>query len=590
MRQVGFLPLAFVALSLLAMAILPSFVARRMESLALEIETVLEPARRLGQDLTLLQARQAARFHLFLLTGEYAFAQRYEDLRVEEDDHYEDLLRIVEESNLEVQSELAGFRAASHTWHTAHLGEGGPLADDAGREAYLSVMSAELNRYEAVLRAAEELEMVLVDEVVAARESMTAARESQGRLSIGLALLALGATLGVAVIGRRLGGLVHETEDRRREALRSRREMEAVLEASADGVVGVDLSGRCTSLNRTGSQLLGITEVDAQHRSVHDLLHGKAPVAEAHPPEECPLLIALDAGVEREDPETVVWRRDGPSFPASLHLRPLVDGRDVRGGVLTIIDMTSVREAEDALRQAIRARDEIVTIVSHDLRSPLGTVMAASDLLVDLPLPPDKKEEQIAIIRRAASRMSRLLEDLLDVASIEAGVLSVYPAPVEVRPLIEDCLELFRPQALKEGVLLESDVTNGIPCMRADRGRMEQVLTNLVGNALKFTPSGGTVRLSAMGTGDCVRLSVADTGRGIDPDSLSHLFDRFWRVEARGQRGTGLGLTIVRGIVEAHGGRITVESELGVGSTFYVEVPAVLEPGEDEEGGGLDDD
>jgi PAS domain S-box-containing protein len=358
--------------------------------------------------------------------------------------------------------------------------------------------------------------------------------------------------------------------------------MEAVLEASADGVVGMDLSGRCTSLNRTGSQLLGISDVDARERDVHELLHGKAPPGEAHPPEECPLLIALDAGIEREDPESVVWRRDGTSFPAGLHLRPLVDGRDVRGGVLTIIDMTSVREAEDALRQAVRARDEVVTIVSHDLRSPLGTVMAASDLLVDLPLPADKKEEQIAIIRRAAGRMSRLIEDLLDVASIEAGVLSVYPAPVEVGPLVEDTVQLFLHQASEEGLRLETAVAGDTPCMRADRGRMEQVLTNLVGNAIKFARRGGSVVVSAAPAGDHVRLSVSDTGCGMDPDSLSHLFDRFWRVESRGRRGTGLGLTIVRGIVDAHGGRITVESEVDVGSTFHVEIPASPDPDGDD--------
>jgi PAS domain S-box-containing protein len=562
---------------------MPSLMSRRIDVIAQNIENVLEPARRLGQDLTLLQARQAARFQSYLLTGDAGYAQRYSDLNTEADERYERLQGIVERSELAVRVQIAAFRAASQTWHTAHLGEGGPLSGDAGREAYLAVLPADLARYEAVLQAAAALEAALVGEVAAAREEMDGARDAQERLSIALAMLALVATLGVGVIGRRVGSLANEAEEGRADALRSRREMGAVLEASADGVVGMDLTGRCTSLNRTGSQLLGMPEHDAQGRSVHDLLHGKAPSEEAHAPEECPILLSLDAGVEREDPESVVWRRDGSSFPADLHLRPLVDGREVRGGVLTIIDMTSVREAEDALRQAVRARDEVVTIVSHDLRSPLGTVMAAADLLADLPLSQEKQEEQIAIIQRASRRMSRLIEDLLDVASIEAGVLSVDPKPVAVLPLIEDTAELFRQPAESAGLVLETSVAKDLPPILADRGRMEQVLGNLVGNALKFTDSGGRIGLEAVRSGDGVRLSVSDTGCGIDEDGLEALFDRFWRVESTGRQGTGLGLTIVRGIVRAHGGRIEVESEVGVGSRFHVEIPAVPDPG--EEGG-----
>jgi len=584
MRRAGFVPLGFIALSLLALGVLPSFMSRRIDAVAVQIESVLEPARRFGQDLTLLQARKAAQFEAYLLTGDGGNAQRYLDLENLEQERFEQLQDIVERSELAVRAQITALSAASQTWHAAHVGEGGPLSDDVGREVYLSVLPADLRRYEAVLRAAAELEAALVAEVTAARREMDEARQAQARLSIALAVLALGATLGVGVIGRRVGALGREAEEGRADALRSRREMGAVLEASADGVVGMDLSGRCSSLNRTGSELLGVPEHDAQGRSVHDLLHGKAPPEEAHAPEACPLLISLDAGMEREDPESVVWRRDGTSFPADLHLRPLVDGREVRGGVLTIIDMTSVREAEDALRQAVRARDEVVTIVSHDLRNPLGTVMAAADLLADLPLPPEKRDEQIAIIRRASSRMSRLIEDLLDVASIEAGVLAVDPEPVPVRPLIEDTAELFRQPAKGAGLVLETTVAEDLPPILADRGRMEQVLGNLVGNALKFTDVGGRIDLSAVRSEDGVRLSVTDTGRGIDSVGRENLFDRFWRVESSGSRGTGtgLGLTIVHGIVQAHGGRVEVESAVGVGSAFHVEIPAVPDP----EGGG----
>ncbi|HZD04464.1 MAG TPA: PAS domain-containing sensor histidine kinase, partial [Longimicrobiales bacterium] len=402
----------------------------------------------------------------------------------------------------------------------------GPLSSEEGRRAYLGLVGNDLRRYDRVVQASQELEAAIDNQVRAARNEMDAARRIQTRLSIVLAILALGATLAVGIVGRRLGDLVNEAEQRGEEALRARREMEAVLEASADGVIGMDLAGRCTSLNRTGSELLGISDHDAAGRTVHDLVHGKAVGKATHAPEACPILGALDAGVEQQEADDVVWRRDGTSFPGRWHLRPLVDGREVRGGVLTITDMTDVREAEAALRKAVRARDEMMAVVSHDLRNPLGTVAAAASLLADIPLSPEKGDEQIEIIRRASSRMSDLIDDLLDVARIDAGAFSIEAAPVEVGPLVEDAAAIFEPQAIEAGIELEARVEAGLPPILGDRERMEQALSNLLANALKFTPPGGRVDVTAARVERWVRLSVIDTGPGIAPESLAHLFDR----------------------------------------------------------------
>lgn len=585
MRAVGFFPLALVAVSLLALAILPVGQVRHIAEMQEEIEDVLEPARAEGQQLTVLKARQMSRFQAYLLSGDRTFAEHYRHLLVEESAVFEDLRSYVERGNLEeVRDEMADLQAVSQEWQLAHEGEGGPLASEEGRQAYMvDHLADEQRRYDRVLRASEALAEAISEEVTEARLQMEEARSTQVRLSIFLAVLALGATLAVGVVGRRLGELLTEAEERRGDALRARRQMQAVLEASADGVVGLDLEGRCTTLNHTGSQLLGITEHDAQGRTIHDLLHGKAPPDRAHEPEACPVLGALDSGRERQEPEAVIWRRDGTSFPARWHLRPLVDGREVRGGVLTLTDMTDVREAEAAWKRAVQARDEMMAVVSHDLRNPLGTVSAAADLLADLPLSPEKRNEQIGIIRRASGRMSRLIDDLLDVARIEAGALSVQLNPVRVRPLVEETVALFETQAEEKGLTLSCSTAEDLPSILADRKRMEQVLSNLLGNALKFTSEGGRVNVEATGRVDRVRISVVDTGRGIDPEGLTHLFDRFWQVDSRDRGGAGLGLTIVQGIVEAHGGTVEVESEPGKGSAFHVDIP-VAEPATEEGG------
>lgn len=573
MRRAGLWPLALVAVSLLALAVLPELEVRHIEEQETEIRDVLTPARGDIQELALLHARQLGLFLSYMLTGDARTAERYQALRQQEDRVSERLANRVEQADIAVREQMAALHAASQEWHGAHAGEGGPLEDATGREAYRPFIRDDLARYDRVVEASGELEAAIDAEVAAARDSMDGARRLQTRLSIALAVLALGATLAVGIVGRRLGELVNEAEDRGAEALRARREMEAVLEASADGVVGMDLDGRCTSLNRTGSELLGISDHDAVGRTVHELVHGKARGGRAHTPEECPILRALDSGIEAQGSDDVVWRRSGTSFPARWHLRPLVDGREVRGGVLTITDMTDVREAEAALRKAVRARDEMMAIVSHDLRNPLGTVSAAASLLSDIPLSPEKRDEQIEIIRRASHRMSRLIDDLLDVARIDAGALGIDPESVEVAPLIEETRAIFTPQALEAGIELEARLEGDLPPMRADRGRMEQVLSNLMGNALKFTAPGGRVDLTARRTGPWIRMSVADTGPGIAPDALTHLFDRFWQLDSGGRGGAGLGLAIVKGIVDAHGGHIRVESEVGRGTRFDVDIP-----------------
>lgn len=229
----------------------------------------------------------------------------------------------------------------------------------------------------------------------------------------------------------------------------------------------------------------------------------------------------------------------------------------------------NARLLADAQR-AVRARDELLAIVSHDLRNPLGVVDLALDLLVR---DPERSDLALPRAQRAVDRMKRLIEDLLEVSRIDAGTLQIDPKPTDLGPLLDELAEQHRVLCADKGVLFARDIAADLGTLDADRHRLAQVIANLLGNALELTPEGGHVVLVAHGDRDHVTLAVSDTGAGIAPDHLAHIFDRFWRAPDRRRGGVGLGLAIVKGIVDAHCGTIAVESTLGKGTTFRVTLP-----------------
>ena len=226
----------------------------------------------------------------------------------------------------------------------------------------------------------------------------------------------------------------------------------------------------------------------------------------------------------------------------------------------------------DALSRAEAAlamRDEVLAIVAHDLRAPLNAVQTSAAFLMDVELAGPDRRRLLDVIRRAASSMNRLIEDLLDVSRMESGVFTIEPQHFDLAALAGEVCEQFRPQATDDDRALECVIERDVPGVFADRDRMSQVLENLISNALRFTPAGGsvTVRVARHGAHEVV-CSVADTGVGIAPDELPHLFERFWQARRYRRGGAGLGLAIARGVVEAHGSALAVESEPGRGSVF----------------------
>jgi PAS domain S-box-containing protein len=228
-------------------------------------------------------------------------------------------------------------------------------------------------------------------------------------------------------------------------------------------------------------------------------------------------------------------------------------------------------------QQATRARDDVLAVVAHDLRNPLNTVTMAVSLMLET-TPPERVEErrQVEILRRAADRMNRMIQDLLDVKRMESGRLTTDLKPELPAVLINDMIDMLRPLAAGSTIRLEADIEDDLPPVLADAARVQQVLSNLVGNAVKFTPRSGRITVCAEHIDGEVRFGVIDTGPGIPAEQLPHIFGRFWQAKSD-HRGIGLGLAIAKGIVEAHNGRIWVESHVGLGSTFYFTLPAATD-------------
>ncbi len=224
--------------------------------------------------------------------------------------------------------------------------------------------------------------------------------------------------------------------------------------------------------------------------------------------------------------------------------------------------------------EGIRKREEFLAIVSHDLKGPLSAINMSTALMLKHAGEAGPVSKQVAVVQRSVERMHSLIRDLLDLAAIDAGHLSLAVEGHDARAIVSEAVELAQALAAQKSLAVEIPTPASPIPVQCDRERVLQVLSNLIGNAIKFTPDGGTILLRVEQLGRHVRFAVTDRGPGIPNEHLRHIYERFWQAQPGARLGTGLGLSIVKGFVEAHGGRVSAESKIGKGSTFYFTLPS----------------
>jgi PAS domain S-box-containing protein len=359
--------------------------------------------------------------------------------------------------------------------------------------------------------------------------------------------------------------LLRESEERFRLA----------IDDAPIGMALIALDGRYVRVNQVLCEITGYSADELTTLGVQDITH----------PDDRDEVLGLGDSLARGDipryqREKRYIRKDRSLVDVMLS-GSVLRGPDgaARYYIFQVEDITQRKRADEALKRAVALRDEVLSIVAHDLRNPLTAIMAQASLMERPGPEPERRDAgPRLVITRSAKRMNELIQDLLDVAVVESGQMKVHRVPLPAAELARDVVEMQIPLASSAGVELRLEVGPDVRDVWGDRNRLMRVFDNLIGNALKFTTNGGriTVTVAARQQEQEVLFSVADTGVGIAPDSVPHVFDRFWQAAGRASRlGAGLGLPITRGIVEAHGGRIWVESTQGLGSTFFFTIPFV---------------
>jgi PAS domain S-box-containing protein len=350
-------------------------------------------------------------------------------------------------------------------------------------------------------------------------------------------------------------------------ALPSAESLQILLDSVADGICGLDRHGMVNFVNPAASRLLAATASSLTGKPLHELLHGAAPSGQQCA-ENCLLRCAANSGTPTVG-EITVFRADGSSFPADCSLMPILAQERIAGFALSFRDITQ-RHALD------RIKDEFLSTVSHELRTPLTSIRGTLGLLSSgiLGKTDEKVTKLLCIAQSNSDRLARLINDILDLERIQSGRAPLAFHPVQLTEIVRQAIDGMMPLAEAAGVQLTQDSTQVE--IASDPDRLLQVLTNLLANAVKFSPCGATVFVQLRPEESGVTLSVIDQGRGIPADKLETIFDRFQQVHSSDSRlkgGSGLGLAICRTIVHQHSGRIWAERNPDRGSTFHVFLP-----------------
>jgi two-component system phosphate regulon sensor histidine kinase PhoR len=341
--------------------------------------------------------------------------------------------------------------------------------------------------------------------------------------------------------------------------------MHTIVNCMADGVLVTNREGEVVLCNSALMQLLGVQAPLPQPGPLEVYLNDRD-FQEA--------IGSLLAGDNRNEEKFIAQEL----CQNRIHLRALsapFSGLDsqVLGTVTVFHDVTHFKELDEM-------KNDFVRMVSHELRSPLSAIKQQHAVILD-GLAGELTEKQRELLTRAHAKIQGLLDlinDLLDVAKMEAGYGQLEQVPLDLREILAELVDLLQARASSQKITLQVEMPEGLPLIRADRRSMEEVFTNLVSNAINYSPDGGEVRIAAISHGDYLEVLVKDQGIGIEAEEVPKIFDKFYRVKSPKTRqviGTGLGLALVKGLIEAHRGTVDVDSEVGAGTTFRVKLPTV---------------
>jgi PAS domain S-box-containing protein len=407
---------------------------------------------------------------------------------------------------------------------------------------------------------------------------------------------------------------MQESLGRSRESLRrSEERTRLLLDSAGEGIYGVDADGCCILCNPAAARMLGYASpADLEGRNMHETIHRSYADGSPYPMEKCRASQPYRNGLAVHVDDEVFWRADGSSFPVEYQSSPICSDGTLVGAVVNFSDISERKRAEAELRAAhdalaeerarlaervrertaaldraneelartAQAKDEFLAAMSHELRTPLTSILGLSETMEDGLLGPltERQAKAASAIYENGAHLLELINEILDMSRVASGRIKLDWDYVPAGQLWEASLRLIRPAAKAKKLDLRSKLDPEVRVLWGDSRRLKQVLVNLLGNAVKFTPEGGAIGLDVVGdkAGKLVRLSVWDTGVGIPVEQRAQLFKPFVQLDSRLSRrydGTGLGLALAKSMTELHGGTIAVDSTPGDGSRFHVSLP-----------------
>jgi len=359
----------------------------------------------------------------------------------------------------------------------------------------------------------------------------------------------------------------------------------AIVESSEDAIVGKDLNGYITSWNAAAERMFGYPSAEIVGRHITTIIPVERRAEEDH------VIAEIRQGRRVEHFETVRSRKDGSLLDVSITVSPIraSDGTIV-GASKIARDISEQKRLRQAADEASRAKDEFLATLSHELRTPLNTVLGYTQMLQGGTLPPEVLEKALEAIMRNGDALTRLVNDVFDASRIVTGKVRLNLQRTDLAGVVQAAIETIEPAMTAKLLNLHVEMDEGL-IVNGDPDRLRQVVWNLLSNATKFTPVGGTIRIRGEARHDRLVLEVADTGAGIPAEALPRVFERFWQADSghtRRHGGLGIGLSLVRHFVELHGGTVTAGSQgIGKGARFVIELPRLDSRGKKK--GGVED-